>query len=98
MSRCVCCAVASLSCVCRCNPTAISLKAGCELFLRYTTRTSALELEDFSTAKKRLIEVGGQRCSWPCLLQCSHHDSRNSSGGSSRMDSHGLVVLEARRG
>jgi hypothetical protein len=43
----------------RCNPTAISLKAGCELFLRYTTRTSALELEDFSAAKKRLIEVRG---------------------------------------
>eukprot|EP00775_Hariotina_reticulata_P010168 gene10170-10328_t len=40
----------------RCNPTAISLKAGCELFLRYTTRTSALELEDFKTAKARLIE------------------------------------------
>lgn len=27
------------------NPTNISLKAGCELFLRYTTRTSALELK-----------------------------------------------------
>lgn len=46
-----------MPCFARCNPTAISLKAGCELFLRYTTRTSALELEDFSTAKKRLIEV-----------------------------------------
>jgi hypothetical protein len=50
-------------CVCprpagRCNPTAISLKAGCELFLRYTTRTSALEIEDFQQAKKRLIERG----------------------------------------
>ncbi|WIA14590.1 hypothetical protein OEZ86_013078 [Tetradesmus obliquus] len=44
----------------RCNPTAISLKAGCELFLRYTTRTSALELEDFSAAKRRLIERGKQ--------------------------------------
>lgn len=42
----------------RCHPTAISLKAGCELFLRYTTRTSALEMEDFETAKSRLIEVG----------------------------------------
>ncbi|GAB4820971.1 hypothetical protein N2152v2_008017 [Parachlorella kessleri] len=42
----------------RCNPTAISLKAGCELFLRYTTRTSALEIDDFHKAKKRLIERG----------------------------------------
>ncbi|MEW5304186.1 MAG: hypothetical protein WDW36_006816 [Sanguina aurantia] len=41
------------------NPTAISLKAGCELFLRYTTR-SLLELEqaDIGTAKRRLIERG----------------------------------------
>jgi hypothetical protein len=36
------------------------LKAGCELFLRYTTRTSALELEDFTAAKRRLIERGNQ--------------------------------------
>lgn len=42
----------------RCNPTAISLKAGCELFLRYTTRTSALEADSFDVAKKRLIERG----------------------------------------
>mmetsp|Transcript_6201 Transcript_6201/g.13519 ORF Transcript_6201/g.13519 Transcript_6201/m.13519 type:complete len:327 (+) Transcript_6201:160-1140(+) len=42
----------------RVNPTAISLKAGCELFLRYTTRTSALELSDIATAKARLIERG----------------------------------------
>lgn len=42
----------------RCNPTAISLKAGCELYLRYTTRTSAIENEDFATAKARIIEVG----------------------------------------
>jgi translation initiation factor eIF-2B subunit alpha len=42
----------------RCDPTSISLKAGCELFLRYTTRTSALEIEDFAAAKARLIEVG----------------------------------------
>lgn len=42
----------------RCNPTAISLKAGCELFLRYTTRTSALEMDNFSVAKRRLIERG----------------------------------------
>lgn len=43
-----------------CNPTAISLKAGCELFLRYTTRTSAIENEDFATAKARIIERGKQ--------------------------------------
>lgn len=42
----------------RCNPTAISLKAGCELFLRYTTRTSSLEWDDFGTAKARLIQRG----------------------------------------
>ena len=42
---------------CRCNDTAISLRAGCELFLRYTTRTSNLETEDFETAKQRIIEV-----------------------------------------
>ena len=42
----------------RCNPTAISLKAGCELFLRYTTRTSALDADNFDVAKKRLIERG----------------------------------------
>lgn len=41
------------------NPTAISLKAGCELFLRYTTRTSELELSDIERAKARLIEVRG---------------------------------------
>lgn len=43
-----------------CNPTAISLKAGCELYLRYTTRTSAIENEDFATAKARIIERGKQ--------------------------------------
>ncbi|KAK2076372.1 hypothetical protein QBZ16_000897 [Prototheca wickerhamii] len=32
--------------------------AGCELFLRYTTRTSALEMDNFELAKKRLIERG----------------------------------------
>ena len=39
------------------NPTALSLRAGCELFLRYTTRTSKLELSEFATAKASLIEV-----------------------------------------
>lgn len=42
---------------CRCNETAISLKAGCQLFLRYITRTSALEMENFEAAKARIIEV-----------------------------------------
>ena len=42
---------------CRCNETAISLKAGCQLFLRYTTRTSALDAEDFEAAKRRIIDV-----------------------------------------
>ena len=43
------------------NPTALSLKAGCELFLRYTTRTSALELSEFGMAKAHLIEVCTRR-------------------------------------
>ncbi|BDA47107.1 Translation initiation factor eIF-2B subunit alpha [Coccomyxa sp. Obi] len=42
----------------RCNETAISLKAGCQLFLRYITRTSALEMENFEAAKARIIERG----------------------------------------
>lgn len=41
-----------------CNPTAISLKAGCELFLRYATRTSALEADDFQSARARIIQRG----------------------------------------
>jgi Initiation factor 2 subunit family len=45
---------------CRQNPSSISLKAGCELFLRYTTRTSAIEHEDFAATKARLIERGNQ--------------------------------------
>ncbi|KAK9799744.1 hypothetical protein WJX73_008490 [Symbiochloris irregularis] len=42
----------------KCNETAISLKAGCELFLRYATRTTAQDLEDFAAAKARIIERG----------------------------------------
>ncbi|CAN1287273.1 Translation initiation factor eIF-2B subunit alpha [Linum perenne] len=38
------------------DTTSISLTAGCDLFLRYVTRTSALEYEDFDSAKSRLIE------------------------------------------
>lgn len=38
------------------DTTSISLTAGCDLFIRYVTRTSALEYEDFNSAKSRLIE------------------------------------------
>jgi len=41
----------------RVNPTALNLRAGCELFLRYTSRT-AIEYSDFGFAKARLIERG----------------------------------------
>ncbi|XP_068662361.1 uncharacterized protein [Aristolochia californica] len=40
------------------DTTSISLSAGCDLFMRYVTRTSALEYENFSAAKSRLIERG----------------------------------------
>ncbi|XP_010415980.2 PREDICTED: LOW QUALITY PROTEIN: translation initiation factor eIF-2B subunit alpha-like [Camelina sativa] len=38
------------------DTTSISLTAGCDLFIRYVTRTSALEYEDFNSAKSRLLE------------------------------------------
>ncbi|VFQ98653.1 unnamed protein product [Cuscuta campestris] len=38
------------------DTTSISLMAGCDLFMRYVTRTSALEYEDFNSAKTRLLE------------------------------------------
>ncbi|GLT59994.1 hypothetical protein SLA2020_327850 [Shorea laevis] len=38
------------------DTTSISLTAGCDLFIRYVTRTSALEYENFNSAKSRLIE------------------------------------------
>lgn len=38
------------------DTTSISLTAGCDLFMRYVTRTSALEYEDFDSAKSRLME------------------------------------------
>lgn len=40
------------------DTTSISLSAGCDLYMRYVTRTSALEYEDFNAAKSRLIERG----------------------------------------
>ncbi|CAL9108127.1 uncharacterized protein LOC135619459 [Musa acuminata AAA Group] len=40
------------------DTTSISLSAGCDLFMRYVTRTSAVEYEDFHAAKLRLIERG----------------------------------------
>lgn len=38
------------------DTTSISLTAGCDLFMRYVTRTAALEYEDFNSAKSRLLE------------------------------------------
>ncbi|CAN4095163.1 unnamed protein product [Withania somnifera] len=38
------------------DKTSISLTAGCDLFMRYVTRTSALEYEDFNSSKSRLLE------------------------------------------
>ncbi|GMI72359.1 hypothetical protein like AT1G53900 [Hibiscus trionum] len=38
------------------DTSSISLTAGCDLFMRYVTRTSALEYEDFNSARSRLIE------------------------------------------
>lgn len=38
------------------DTTSISLTAGCDLFMRYVTRTSALEYEDLNSAKSRLLE------------------------------------------
>ncbi|MCO5554880.1 hypothetical protein L7F22_008417 [Adiantum nelumboides] len=40
------------------DETSISLSAGCDLFMRYVTRTSALEYEDIRAGKARLIERG----------------------------------------
>ncbi|KAJ7567137.1 hypothetical protein O6H91_02G133300 [Diphasiastrum complanatum] len=40
------------------DETSISLSAGCDLFMRYVTRTSALEYEDIVAGKARLIERG----------------------------------------
>ncbi|GJV25540.1 translation initiation factor eIF-2B subunit alpha-like protein, partial [Tanacetum coccineum] len=38
------------------DKTSISLTAGCDLFMRYVTRTSAVEYEDFNSAKSRFLE------------------------------------------
>lgn len=38
------------------DTTSISLTAGCDLFMRYVTRTSAVEYEDFNAAKSRFFE------------------------------------------
>ena len=40
------------------DKTSIPLSAGCDLFLRYVTRTTALEYEDIRAGKARLIERG----------------------------------------
>jgi len=42
----------------RCNRSSITLAAGCELFMRYVTRTGALEHADLSQSRQRLIERG----------------------------------------
>ncbi|KAH6757986.1 Eukaryotic translation initiation factor 2B family protein [Perilla frutescens var. hirtella] len=38
------------------DTTSISLTAGCDLFMRYVTRTSALDYDNFDSAKSRLLE------------------------------------------
>ncbi|XP_071686076.1 uncharacterized protein [Rutidosis leptorrhynchoides] len=38
------------------DTTSISLAAGCDLFMRYLTRTSAVDYEDFNSAKSRFLE------------------------------------------
>nr|GMD33697.1 translation initiation factor eIF-2B subunit alpha-like [Ipomoea batatas] len=43
------------------DTTSISLTAGCDLFMRYVTRTSALEYEDFNSAKSRLLELQARK-------------------------------------
>lgn len=48
---------------CRMSPTSIGLKAACELYLRYTTRTRELESADFDLVKSQLIEVRRARVS-----------------------------------
>lgn len=71
----------------RCNETAISLRAGCELFLRYTTRTSNLETEDFETAKQRIIERGND------FAATSNRARATISELGARFIRHGSVVL-----
>ncbi|CAK9184111.1 unnamed protein product [Ilex paraguariensis] len=59
------------------DTTSISLAAGCDLFMHYVTRTSALEYEDFNLAKSRFLERS-EKCgeisyklakSLPCLVK-----------------------------
>nr|DAD49184.1 TPA_asm: hypothetical protein HUJ06_019121 [Nelumbo nucifera] len=40
------------------DTTSISLTAGCDPFMQYVTRTSALAYEEFNTTNFRLIEHG----------------------------------------
>lgn len=40
------------------DESSISLSAGCDLFMRYVTRTSAIEYEDIEAGKARLMERG----------------------------------------
>jgi len=71
----------------RCNETAISLRAGCELFLRYTTRTSNLETEDFETSKQRIIERGND------FAATSNRARATISELGARFIRHGSVVM-----
>mmetsp|Transcript_12868 Transcript_12868/g.24481 ORF Transcript_12868/g.24481 Transcript_12868/m.24481 type:complete len:387 (-) Transcript_12868:101-1261(-) len=41
-----------------CQPSSISLAAACELFMRYVTRTGAVDHHDLKQSRKRLIERG----------------------------------------
>lgn len=84
----------------RCNPMIISLKAGCELFLRYTTRTSALETDSFDVAKSRLIERGRRfaETSKRARATIAEHGERFISPGCTVLvHGHSRVVLSVLR-
>ncbi|CAK9136366.1 unnamed protein product [Ilex paraguariensis] len=56
------------------DTTSISLAAGCDLFMHYVTRTSALEYEDFNSAKSRLLERAEKFGNQP--VQMSHYHEK----------------------
>jgi len=67
-----------------CSPCAISLSAGCELFMRFVTRTTTLESEDFEVSKERLIERGRkfEQLSLDCRANIADLGARFISEGS----------------